>query len=115
MDTRAFLKTLGLVLAERRRSLRLTQEALAERLDSTAQWVSEVERGGTPSVDMLLRLAEALGVTLPALMEAAWGEESAPSELRALVEEARGLSPEATRVLIATARALKAERMAPRP
>ncbi len=107
MEIRAFLKSLGTVLSARRRSMQLTQEQLAERLGSTAQWVSEVERGGTPSLEMLLRYSEALSIPLPALLEAAGGGPSLPPEARALMEEVRDLSPAAVKVVTATARALK--------
>lgn len=109
MEIRAFLRNLGAVLSQRRRSRKLTQEALAERLGTTAQWVSEIERGGTPSVEMLLKLADALGTSLPALMEAACSAESLPPHVRELLHEVGDLPPEATRVLLATARALRAE------
>lgn len=109
METREFLRSLGAVLSQKRRSRKLTQEALAERIGATAQWVSEIERGGTPSVEMMLKLADALETTLPALMEAACSAESLPAHVRDLLREVQDLPPDATRVLLATARALRAE------
>lgn len=110
VETRAFLNILGGVLADARRSKQLTQERLAERLDATAQWVSQVERGqGSPSVDMLLRLAGALDTTLPALLQAACELDSVAPEVRELLRVAQGLSPRGIRVLTATAKAIAQE------
>lgn len=66
----------GALIAERRRALGLTQEALAGRLHVTGKAVSKWERGlSFPGVDLLVPLAEVLGVTV---MELLAGEIAAP-------------------------------------
>lgn len=59
----------GALIAERRRALGLTQEALADRLHVTNKAVSKWERGlSFPGVDLLVPLAETLGVTVMDLL-----------------------------------------------
>lgn len=59
----------GRRLAEIRGSAGLSQTALADRIGTTQQHVSRLERGGSaPSADMLVRLAAALGVSTDALL-----------------------------------------------
>lgn len=56
---------LGALIRERRRELRLTQQALADRIGTSRVWVSEVEQG-KPSAEagLVLRALAALGVSL---------------------------------------------------
>ncbi len=56
---------LGGRIRELRRGLKLSQEALADRAGLHWTYVSDLERGQqTPTVDVVNRLARALGVTL---------------------------------------------------
>jgi len=68
-----------------------SQAVLAERLDSSVEYISLMERGQRlPSVGMLVRLAQILGVSAGSLL----GEEKAvPDQLRVLVDAV----PEAAR------------------
>ena len=53
----------GLVLKHRRESLRLSQEALAEKAGLHRTYISQVERGvRNLSIDSMERLAEAVGM-----------------------------------------------------
>jgi transcriptional regulator with XRE-family HTH domain len=56
---------LGARIRELRRRLELSQEELADRADLHWTYVSDLERGRqTPTLDVINRLARALGVTL---------------------------------------------------
>lgn len=69
---------IGAQIRRRRRELRLTQEVLAEMADIAPPYLGHVERGTRkPSVETLVRLAEALNVCLCALipMRHAGGQE----------------------------------------
>ncbi len=58
-------RLLGARIKEIRRRQRLSQEKLAERAGISAQYVSNIERGReNPTLDMLLRLADSLRVSL---------------------------------------------------
>lgn len=110
VESRAFLRHLGSGIAARRRARHLTQEKLAEALDTSPAWVSQLERGiGNPSLETLHRLALALGTTPGVLVETAGAVEALTADVRALVEIAQRLSPAATRVLLDTARSLERE------
>jgi transcriptional regulator with XRE-family HTH domain len=106
-----FLRKLGGAIAAQRRALKLTQERLAERLGTSPEWISQVERGvGRPSVDMLLKLADALGVPVCALVETASGGPRAPgSDAVELITLIRRIDARGTRVLLDTARAIERE------
>lgn len=61
----------GEVLRELRRAHRLSQEKLAERSDCHRTYISLLERGeASPTLDLLIRLAEALGMTVTELVAA---------------------------------------------
>ncbi len=116
VESRAFLRNLGGGIASRRRARHLTQEKLAEALDTSPAWVSQVERGiGNPSLETLHRLAVALGTTPGALVETACAVEALTPELRELVEVAQRLSTAGTRVLLDAARSMERERFVRAP
>lgn len=104
-----FSVRLGSAIAMHRRAKRLTQEQLAEQLDVSTEWLSQVERGiGLPSLELLTRLGAALQVTTAQLVEAA---EDAPSGRRAvqdLMARARSLPEPAIELLIDVAKSLAA-------
>lgn len=58
-------KDIGLVIRDRRRKLRLSQQALADRVGVSRQWIVAVERG-KPRVEasLLLRTMHTLGLDL---------------------------------------------------
>jgi transcriptional regulator with XRE-family HTH domain len=60
----------GRVLAERRRKSGHTQESLAEACDLHPTYVSQLERGlKSPTLRVLFRLAEAMGVSSSTLVK----------------------------------------------
>ena len=75
---------IGTAVRACRTKLGWSQAVLAERLDSSVEYVSLMERGQRlPSVVMLVRLAQILGVSAGSLL----GEEKAvPDQLRVLVD-----------------------------
>ncbi len=93
MDTQEAKLALQVGAAVRvcRTKLGWSQAALAERLDSSVEYVSLIERGQRmPSLGMLVRLAQSLGVSAGGLL----GEEKpTPDSLRALANAV----PEAAR------------------
>jgi transcriptional regulator with XRE-family HTH domain len=61
----AFYKALGKRIADRRKALTLTQESLAEEAGIGSSYVARIETGTRkPTLDVLGRIAEALGVPL---------------------------------------------------
>jgi len=71
-DIDTFRRRLGESVQTRRKSKRMTQEQLAEATESSTEWISQVERGiGMPSVELLLRLADALDADAVDLVSAA--------------------------------------------
>lgn len=65
-------RRLGDAVRTRRRSLKLSQEELAERVDCHRNYVGSVERGEqNVTVDMLMRFAKALGCSLAELTQGA--------------------------------------------
>jgi len=61
---------LGARIRELRRGLNLSQEALADRAGLHWTYLSDLERGQqTPTLDVVNRLARALGVTLATFFE----------------------------------------------
>ena len=106
VETETFLKNLGAAVAAQRRARKLTQEKLAEKLSTSAEWISQVERGvGRPSVEMLLNIAGALEVSAAALVELACGEERAlGGAMGELVEVALPLDERQRRLIVGLAR-----------
>ena len=63
-------RLLGARIKEIRRRQRLSQEKLAERAGISAQYISNIERGReNPTLDLLLRLADALKVSLGSMCD----------------------------------------------
>lgn len=73
LDQKPDLEGLGRLIVERRQALNQTQTQLAQRLGWVQERISVLEHGkyGMPSLAALVRLAEALDVSLSALVEAA--------------------------------------------
>jgi len=69
---RALAKRVGKAMAVQRRAARMTQEALAEKLDCAMETVSRIERGAImPTLPKLIETAEALGCSFHTLVGAA--------------------------------------------
>ena len=63
-------KDFGAVVRDRRKSAGLSQESLAEAAGLHPTYISMVERGvRNPTLDVAARIARALKVTLPRLIE----------------------------------------------
>ena len=110
MDQQPFLRDLGRGIASRRRAAGLTQEQVAERIGSSAEWISQVERGiGQPSVVTLRNLAGVFGVTVGDLFLGVETPQPMRPEILILMERAGGLPDASVRVLVALAEALERE------
>jgi transcriptional regulator with XRE-family HTH domain len=69
--TLALAQAIGLRVRQKRQSRRWTLDQLAETADISRRMVVNVEQGvANPSVGTLLRISDALGIGLPALVEA---------------------------------------------
>lgn len=67
-DADRVVKQLGKRIAELRRQRELSQGGFAQKIRSTPQWVSQLERGTrSPTVHTLCKIANALEVTLSEL------------------------------------------------
>jgi transcriptional regulator with XRE-family HTH domain len=67
-----FMLALGSLLREARISREMTQEQLAREAQIDRSSVSRIERGlGDPRVDILIRMAEALGVSALSIFQQA--------------------------------------------
>ena len=72
--------TIGSYIAQKRRAQNLTQEQLAEKLSVSNKTISKWENGKCmPDYSIIQTLCDALGVTLPELMD---GEDAADSSVR---------------------------------
>lgn len=67
-DPEQVTKEIGLRIAELRKDRGWTQEQFSVELRSTFQWVSQVEAGANLTVHSLVKVANALGVTLTDLL-----------------------------------------------
>lgn len=69
-----------------RKQAHMTQEALAERIHVSSNFVGNIERGvGTPSATTLFRICLALDITMKDLLDETtvlWRDEDTPSRLR---------------------------------
>jgi len=105
---------IGRAIATRRRAKKLTQEALAERVGSSPEWISQLERGvGAPSMPLLIRIADALEASPVDIVAAGLGTADKAAErlqLEALVDQ---LPPAGLRVMLDVARSLSRELAAP--
>lgn len=73
-------RDLGLLIKDRRRKLRLSQAALAERIGASRHWVMDVEAGKkTAEVGLVLDALAALGMSCRVRPRASSGGEGAAS------------------------------------
>jgi transcriptional regulator with XRE-family HTH domain len=90
MDDRRRL--LGARIRELRAERRLSQERLAEMMGANVTYVSSVERGKeNPTLDYLIKVADALEVDLVDLFVFAWlklSEKELRRKLRAMIDQA---------------------------
>ena len=78
-------KQMGLRLKEIRKRKGLSQEALAERADTSPNYLSRMERGTeNPTLDMLIKIADALEVELWELFD--YQHKTNAKELREILK-----------------------------
>lgn len=95
-DYEDFLKEIGQRIIERRKTLGLTQEALAEKADVTTQFVSYAESGKRAMrPENLMKIASALGVSTDYLLTG----EIIDKDLLLISDKLRKLSPSQTRTV----------------
>lgn len=70
-EVQRHLKALGESIAEQRKQQMLTQIELAKKAHISPAHLSHIERGGNLAVDVLLNIAEGLGVKLETLLNRA--------------------------------------------
>ena len=79
---------LGKRIRDERLLLRLTLEQLAERTDKSINFIGQIERGeGKPSVETLVDIANALGITVANLLQDSIkiNDDSTAREINALL------------------------------
>lgn len=98
-------KHLAAVLREKRISMDLSQEKLAEKISRTAGSIGQMERGETlPSVEILYQLTKALGMDV-----ADWFETEPSAEMKCIKELQsimRCLQPKDQQILLGIAKLL---------
>lgn len=87
----------------------MSQEKLAERAGISAQYVSNIERGKeNPTLDLLLRLAEALRVSLGQMWDVESVEEMDQKKIRSAVSEMlKKTDPERLRLALKVLKSLR--------
>ena len=77
------LRLLGRGIKQLRRKHRLTQQELAKRCTIHYQFLGGIERGTeNPTLDILGRIARALGVPLPELFSSSAPDEGNPAQIK---------------------------------
>ncbi len=95
MEYALFLQEMGKRMAERRKALGLTQEALAEKAEVTPQFVSYAESGKRAMrPENLMKLSAALAVSADYLLTG----EIIDKDLLLLAEKLRQLTPSEFRI-----------------
>lgn len=101
-------KRLGTAIHARRKARGLTQEQLAEALGLSPEWVSRVERGvGLPPLDVLVRIAGALGTSASEIVAAVESAPAGRASVQRLDALARELPDDAVDVLSDAARSMR--------
>lgn len=96
MDGKTCLEGIGTRIIQRRKQLGLTQEALAEKGEMTAQFVSYAESGKrVMKVENLLKLARALDVSADYLLTG----DIVDKDLLILSDKMRSLTPSQLRIV----------------
>lgn len=86
-------KMIGMRIKELRKRKGLSQEELAEKADTSANYLSRMERGTeNPTLEMLIKIANALGVEMWELFD--FGHESRAAELKEMLKRFGSELPE---------------------
>ena len=97
--------SLGQRIRQRREALKLTQEQLASNLGLTSQYISIIEQDKrSPSLSVLARLAEELGVTIDYLVT---GKKEVTFDLIPAIKADKTLNLEVRKSLIALVQELR--------
>lgn len=89
--------TMGLRIKEKRKSLKLTQEEVAEMLDISVKHLSEVERGLTGlSIENLIKLSNILGVSIDYIVK---GEADKNSNWNCIISDLQNVPKEKERLI----------------
>ena len=79
----------GIRIRTQRKSLKLTQQALAEKVGCNAHYISDIEHGRRhPSADLLDSLANELDLSLDYMIRGVSPLESCPAVLYSMIETA---------------------------
>lgn len=99
------LHEFGKRLARRRRELDLSQQHLAEKLGTTRQYISILEKGERScSLELLVKIADLLGASTDYLLR---GKENyIVSDLELVIRAEKRLNEESKRVLISLVKIL---------
>lgn len=94
-----------------RRAAKLNQAELAERIERTAEAISNIERGKSlPALDTLLAIAQVLGVPIHAFFpDQGLGEAKSPNRIRLEAEAQailRDLSDDRAKIALAQLKAM---------
>lgn len=94
-------------LRKARTALNLTQRELAKQIDVTPQHISNLEtKKGEPSLEVLVKLGAALGVTTDFLLT---GKETLPLDAAGAIRAQRDITAARKRLLIALLDELRTE------
>jgi transcriptional regulator with XRE-family HTH domain len=89
---------IGPNLSKARKALELTQDQLAKEIGLSSQYISKLEKNeGTPSVEVLLSLSTALGVSINYLLT---GRETGKFDATGAIRAERNITAAAKRHLI---------------
>jgi len=96
---------LGQRIKEKRQALGLTQEELADNLGTTPQHISAIEQDKrTPSLQLLVKLAEELGATVDYLLT---GKEGIMPDIIVAIKADRSLNIDIKKALITMVKSLR--------
>ena len=94
MERRPLSRTVGLIIAKKRKELGLSQEELAERVGISQESLSRMEKGAiAPKFERLQAFADAFNCQVADLFAAK--EYTHSERVRNLMETLNGLSPDA--------------------
>ena len=98
---------LGKRIKEKRQTLDITQEELADSIGTTPQHISAVEQDKrTPSLQLLVKLAEELGTTIDGLLT---GKEGIMPDIITAIKADRSLNLDLKKALTTMVKALRSQ------
>ena len=104
--------TLGQKIKEKRQDLGITKEELADNLGTTPQHISAIEQDKrTPSLQLLVKLAEELGATVDYLLT---GKEGIMPDIIVAIKADRSLNINIKKALITMVKSLRGSNVSDR-